>query len=298
MKRKLFLMLAFVFAVCTSNAQDIITKVDGEEIQAVITEVGTSDIKYKKFDNQNGPAYTMLKSEIFMIKYQNGEKEMFDNQVQIGKQTQKSNTQAQSLGLPDFLRKTPIENETGRWILFAGINSAHQVLEYKNDRNESDPRSSYTLGLTYEFPLSKTLPIYGETGFVVSDKGGIESYESYESNTTEKKHSLIYLNLPFVVSYRLQFSSNFAIQPFYGLYLGYAVYGFKYDETGVLDAEFFKKGRYERFDMGRRYGVSATYERIVASLGWESGFINIQNKAPKNYSLTNKSFFFTLGYKF
>ena len=59
-----------------------------------------------------------------------------------------------------------------------------------------------------------------------------------------------------------------------------------------------KKGRYERLDMGLRYGISASYGNALVSLGWESGLMNIQNDAPKNCSLTNKSFFFTLGYKF
>ncbi|MHB9291729.1 hypothetical protein Holit_00812 [Hollandina sp. SP2] len=57
-------------------AQDIITLRTGEEIKALIQEVNVDSIKYKKLDTE-GPIYTILKSEVFMIKYANGEKETF-----------------------------------------------------------------------------------------------------------------------------------------------------------------------------------------------------------------------------
>jgi hypothetical protein len=57
-------------------AQDIITLKNGEEIEAVVQEVGVDSVKYKKPDTEV-PIYTLLKSEIFMIKYANGDKETF-----------------------------------------------------------------------------------------------------------------------------------------------------------------------------------------------------------------------------
>ena len=36
-------------------------------------------IKYKKFDNPDGPVYTLKKSEVFMIKYPNGNKDVFND---------------------------------------------------------------------------------------------------------------------------------------------------------------------------------------------------------------------------
>ena len=58
-------------------AQDIITLKNGDDIQALVQEIGEVDIKYKKFDNPNGPNYMLKKSEIFMIRYQNGTKDVF-----------------------------------------------------------------------------------------------------------------------------------------------------------------------------------------------------------------------------
>ncbi|PLK44802.1 hypothetical protein [Emticicia sp. TH156] len=61
-------------------AQDIIFMKTGEEIKAKVKEVKDKEISYLKFDNLNGPTYTKLKSEVVMIKYENGQKDIFADQ--------------------------------------------------------------------------------------------------------------------------------------------------------------------------------------------------------------------------
>ena len=46
-----------------------------------IIEVGTAEVKYKKLDNLNGPVFSMLKSDLLMIKYQNGTSDDFSNEA-------------------------------------------------------------------------------------------------------------------------------------------------------------------------------------------------------------------------
>lgn len=60
------------------QAQDIITLKNGDEIRAKVKEVGINDISYQKFDNPTDLTYRVLKSEVFMIKYENGVKEVFN----------------------------------------------------------------------------------------------------------------------------------------------------------------------------------------------------------------------------
>lgn len=57
-------------------AQDVITKTDGTEIQATVTQIGTNEIKYIRYGT-TAPVYTLLKSDIFMIKYEDGTKDVF-----------------------------------------------------------------------------------------------------------------------------------------------------------------------------------------------------------------------------
>ena len=51
---------------------DLIMLKNGEEINAKVTEIGSSEIKYKLCDNLEGPVYTLNKQDVFKIKYANG----------------------------------------------------------------------------------------------------------------------------------------------------------------------------------------------------------------------------------
>ena len=79
--KKLLLLLTLSAITSIAFSQDNIVLKNGDEINAKISEVGESNIKYRKFNNQDGPIYTKSKDEIFYIKYSNGEKEMFTNNV-------------------------------------------------------------------------------------------------------------------------------------------------------------------------------------------------------------------------
>ena len=63
----IFTLIAFV-----SKSQDIIIKKSGDEIKAKVLEIGISEIKYKRFDFQDGPDYTISKSEVVLVRYENG----------------------------------------------------------------------------------------------------------------------------------------------------------------------------------------------------------------------------------
>jgi len=81
MKLKLIVLNLFtILLVISSNAfsQDIIFLKNGDEIKATVSKIDIEIIKYKKFDNPEGPAYSLKKSEVFMIKYANGTKDVFN----------------------------------------------------------------------------------------------------------------------------------------------------------------------------------------------------------------------------
>jgi hypothetical protein len=49
---------------------------NGDELKSKIIEMGINEIRYKKFDNPDGPVITVQKSEVFMVKYENGTKDI------------------------------------------------------------------------------------------------------------------------------------------------------------------------------------------------------------------------------
>lgn len=77
MKKIRFLIL-FSFFTSTFFAQDTIFKRNNDKIVAKISEITTTEIKYKKFNFQDGPLYVDKKTEIKMIIYSNGMKETFE----------------------------------------------------------------------------------------------------------------------------------------------------------------------------------------------------------------------------
>ena len=75
---KIFIITLFCFSFTIStHAQDKILFIDGTEILSKVIEINNTEIKYKLFDNQNGPTIINLKKNIFIIKYENGTKEVF-----------------------------------------------------------------------------------------------------------------------------------------------------------------------------------------------------------------------------
>ena len=69
-----------LFMGISMYAQDVIVKKDGTTIMAKVLSVGTTSVEYKKWSNQDGPTYTIEKSELLSINYANGEKDVFEEQ--------------------------------------------------------------------------------------------------------------------------------------------------------------------------------------------------------------------------
>ena len=78
MKRVIIFSLLIFFLATLSFSQDIIKQVNGSVVQSKILEVGQTEVKYKRFDNPDGPTYTILKSDIQNITYQNGTVDLFN----------------------------------------------------------------------------------------------------------------------------------------------------------------------------------------------------------------------------
>jgi len=77
MKTFTFLIaLTSIFFAINSQAQDLILLTSGDEINAKITEITTTEIWYKKPDSLQGRTFSLPKQAVFMLKYANGAKEL------------------------------------------------------------------------------------------------------------------------------------------------------------------------------------------------------------------------------
>lgn len=78
MKRLIMLLSALAFFAVSAAAQDFVTKRNGEDIPAIVDEVGPDYVRFRLWDEPDGVTYTMLKNEILMIRYATGRNEVFD----------------------------------------------------------------------------------------------------------------------------------------------------------------------------------------------------------------------------
>jgi hypothetical protein len=79
MKSTIITTILCCVLMINTYAQDIIFLKNGEEIKSKVKEVKDQEITYLKFENLDGPTYNILKSNILMIKYENGQKDVFSN---------------------------------------------------------------------------------------------------------------------------------------------------------------------------------------------------------------------------
>lgn len=78
MKRLIMLLSVLAFFAVSAAAQDFVTKRNGEDIAAIVDEVGPDYVRFRLWDEPDGVTYTMLKNEILMIRYATGRNEVFD----------------------------------------------------------------------------------------------------------------------------------------------------------------------------------------------------------------------------
>ena len=77
---KNFLLAILLIAIYSSvNAQDVITLKDNTTINVKVLEIGETHVKYKKWDNLEGPTYNTNISNIISVTYQNGSRDVFSN---------------------------------------------------------------------------------------------------------------------------------------------------------------------------------------------------------------------------
>jgi hypothetical protein len=81
MSKHIFIILVLNLSVTFCYSQDIITLKTNDEISVKLIEVTPSEIKYKKMDNLNGPTFTILKSDIVKVHYENGTEDIFNKNV-------------------------------------------------------------------------------------------------------------------------------------------------------------------------------------------------------------------------
>lgn len=91
LKRFLVPVAVLQLGLFSASAQDVIV-MDNEtvdELRVKVVEVSEEEVKYKKWDYQEGPVFVLSTDKIYYIRYQNGEKQRFAKQKTVTAYEQK-----------------------------------------------------------------------------------------------------------------------------------------------------------------------------------------------------------------
>lgn len=82
MKKTILLCILFLMVSQLTRAQDIIILNNGDLIKSEVLEIDLSKIRYKRFDQKNGPIYSLQKARVFAIHYADGTKDIYGKSEQ------------------------------------------------------------------------------------------------------------------------------------------------------------------------------------------------------------------------
>lgn len=99
LKRSYLLCIAALLTVQAATAQDKIYRRNGKVIEAKIKEVGIRNITFKRYDNQQGPDFTIGRNDVRRIVFENGSEEnmsRFDDHRVISAEERKERAKEES----------------------------------------------------------------------------------------------------------------------------------------------------------------------------------------------------------
>lgn len=91
---KTFFSLSILFFSFKAFSQDSIIMHSGQVIAGKVSEITQTEVKYRKPSNPDGPMYVINKSDVSVIEYKNGSKDVF-SQNNTAANSNSSNTQQQ-----------------------------------------------------------------------------------------------------------------------------------------------------------------------------------------------------------
>jgi len=160
----IFTVVFLLIGICSVAAQDMIILKDGNMIEAKVTEISKTEIRYKRFEHLDGPTIVIPSSSVLSIKYQNGTYEIINADAKSGQknaQTEKIVTQDE-----ESPKITAISTDK---FLFAFNANAGSLLSYNGIVG---PSLCIELGYNGWFSeINFLFPLYGGFGISITSNG-------------------------------------------------------------------------------------------------------------------------------
>ena len=197
------------------NISTIIKK-NGEEVKAKVEEITLDMVKYREFENLNGPIYDMSLADVFMIKYANGTSKFYGDKKEVKAtptptqtptlsdtvaQLKKEITTAKTYSKYDSLMKASKSNKT--WGIFGCVvgpvfiipGAVLIAIAPKQNNNPNDPNADLdntTRGL--DLALGSVLIIGGALELILGPVCIVKSKKQYEA--AQQYKGQVYMSMP------------------------------------------------------------------------------------------------------
>lgn len=179
--QRILILVSLLTIVLPGRAQDIIVRCDGSVVQAKILEVSSSEIKYKRYSNPDGPLFTLKSSEILSINYENGEVDRYNT-------SEKETTSAPSAATPAEPRLLVAEADADNSTLLERYNSTRLPIKVGKPTSKSMNNHIYKLAFAKNSVLSSVDAeiIFEHTSRVYPFIGSRSEYDIKIRNKTDQ----------------------------------------------------------------------------------------------------------------
>ena len=161
--KHLLTAFSILLSFFASFGQDIIVKTDKTEIKSKVAEITETVIKYKKWDNPEGPLYNLSKKDVFMIIYANGQREIIKQPNTVAENTVNKIEQPSTIksggstGLSAMVQPSAANN------IDTSIDYKALKVKYKPTRLHAGFQSPVSIGSDKEFRIVKNMLNLGFT---------------------------------------------------------------------------------------------------------------------------------------
>jgi hypothetical protein len=285
MKKIHFLLLLTTLTTSITVAQDILTKKNGEELNVKVLEVTTSEIKFKRNEIPNGPTYSIAKSEVLFVKYENGVKDIFSE-----KQSEVAEKPKTPIPEKKAVKEKEVEDIKVTFGIKGGLNQSN--LNASSDFFTYKSYQAYHFGLFLEIRLNSGFSIQPELLYSMQgSKINVELRDSidfdplvYNNSSYTFTNKINYINAPIMAKFDVTKVFNIAVGPQLGYFINAK------NENREIKSDF------NQFDLGLNMGVGFTFNKVIIDLRYNIGLSEVGSYNP--YDGKNRVFQLSLGYKF
>ena len=309
-KITLMLFIAFCLSASSMFAQDVITLKNGEDIQSLVQDIGDVDVKYKKFDNPDGPNYTLKKAEIFMIRYANGSRDVFADNASPIETTRQATTPRPTRTIAS---NSSSDSNNGGGL--HGISVSYHPMKihtsasssYDNvseSESESVNANGLSIGYTYKHPISSQVPLFVESGINfhwINYTYDVSGKDDYVESKSYSKLNIYSIRVPLNIGYNLAFDDKSSFFVFAGLYArgnlsgrekgGYSIRSNDYPEfnnNGTYDINLFDKNDTDgetlnRLQFGWQAGGGFCFNKLYVSASYGKDINNFFSASEEEF---------------